>query len=160
MTPQRKPCKQCGVEKPFSQFRTCNTKHGFYQTCKECCKAKVSPETLAFYYWKADLKKKYKLTPDQYYSMLEEQGGGCAICGITDPGAKKSYFCVDHCHHTGDVRGLLCSSCNIGIGNLKDSRLLLQNALRYLHGKPTSDDAKSPSTSFQRSEENVEKLDT
>jgi len=156
---ETKPCRQCGVEKSLSQFRACNTKHGFYQTCKDCCKTTASPEQKAFYYWKAKLKKAYNLTPDQYYSMLKDQNGGCAICSTTNPGAKKSYFCVDHCHHTGTIRGLLCTSCNIGIGNLKDSRMLLQNALRYLDGKPSSDDAKSPSASFQRSKTNVEKLD-
>ena len=154
-----KPCKQCGIEKKLSQFRKCNTKHGYYQTCKECCRNKVKPEQLAFYYWKSKLKQAYNLTPDQYYSMLKDQNGGCAICGTTNPRAKRSYFCVDHCHYTGVVRGLLCSSCNIGIGNLKDSRLLLQKALKYLDGKPSSDDADTSSTSFKRSQKNVAGLD-
>jgi hypothetical protein len=47
------------------------------------------------------------------------------------------------------VRGLLCSSCNIGIGNLKDSRTLLQNALKYLDGKPSSDDVLPASFAFK-----------
>ena len=154
-------CKQCELVQPISNFRTSNTKHGRYKTCKTCCrdKSKLKPEQLAFTYWKAKLKKSYSLTPEDYYLMLEAQGGACAICGTTCPGAKKLYFCVDHCHYTGTVRGLLCSSCNIGIGNLKDSRRLLQNALKYLDGKPTGDDAGSPCASIQRSKENVERLD-
>jgi len=144
-----KPCKRCGLVKDLSQFRSCNTKHGYYQTCKQCCNESSDPERMAFYYWKSKIKQKYKLTPEDYYQMLKGQNGCCAICGTADPGAKRSYFCIDHCHHTGEVRGLLCSSCNIGIGNLKDSRTLLQNALKYLDGKPSSDDVLPASFAFK-----------
>jgi len=154
-------CRQCGLVQPISNFRTVNTKHGRYRTCKTCCRkrSKNNPEQLAFSYWKSKLKRAYGLTPEDYYQMLEDQNGCCAICGTTCPGANRLYFCVDHCHLTGTVRGLLCSSCNIGIGNLKDSRRLLYNALKYLNGKPASDDADAPCVTFQRSEKDVEGLD-
>ena len=46
---------------------------------------------------------------DRYHQMLEEQGGGCAICGTTP---KTRRLNVDHDHRTGAVRGLLCHACN------------------------------------------------
>ena len=44
-----------------------------------------------------------------YYVMLAKQHGGCAICG-RPPKTRRLH--VDHDHHTGAVRGLLCHRCN------------------------------------------------
>ena len=41
-------------------------------------------------------------------------------------------FAVDHCHETNQIRGLLCSSCNIGLGQFQDSIKLLSKAIDYL----------------------------
>jgi hypothetical protein len=41
-------------------------------------------------------------------------------------------FHVDHCHETGKIRGLLCHSCNTGIGKLGDNLEGLQKAVSYL----------------------------
>ena len=57
----------------------------------------------------------------------------CAICGITER------LHIDHCHNSGDVRGLLCSNCNLGIGNLKDNIKILKNAILYLENPPRLD---------------------
>jgi hypothetical protein len=77
---------------------------------------------------KTHLKTKYGITPEQYDEMLEAQGGGCAICG-KPPG--KTALHVDHCHETGRVRGLLCFSCNAGLGQFKHDPELLEAALMY-----------------------------
>jgi hypothetical protein len=63
--------------------------------------------------------------------MLKDQGGCCAICGTDTPGTS-GIFAVDHDHKTGKVRGLLCRSCNVGIGNLGDDPKRLKEAIRYL----------------------------
>lgn len=47
------------------------------------------------------------MTVAEYESRLNEQGGGCAVCGRRHPKLR-----VDHCHKTGRVRGLLCARCN------------------------------------------------
>lgn len=74
------------------------------------------------------LKKNYGLTPEQYDEMLERQGGGCAICG-KPPGDIALH--VDHCHDTGRVRGLLCFSCNAGLGQFRHDPQLLGRAMDY-----------------------------
>ena len=74
------------------------------------------------------LVKKYGVTLVVYDAMLKAQNGCCAICGKTQSKA----FDVDHCHVTGKVRGLLCSTCNRLIGYAKDDPRILQAALRYI----------------------------
>ena len=86
---------------------------------------------------KANLVKKYKITTDDYDFMLDEQGGVCAICGRRDSGRDQNeHFCVDHCHNTGRVRGLLCHRCNVGIGHFDDDPHMVRSALEYLVKTP------------------------
>lgn len=73
----------------------------------------------------------YGITAADYDRLLAEQGGGCAICGITNPG-RREFFDVDHCHLTGTVRGLLCETHNRGIGIFEDDPELLRRAAEYL----------------------------
>lgn len=70
-----------------------------------------------------------KLTWDKYQHMCLLQKGLCAIC--RRPPGKKA-LAPDHNHTTGKIRGLLCSKCNCGIGNLNDDPVLLRLALEYL----------------------------
>lgn len=77
-----------------------------------------------------ELKRKFGITFDDYHSMLEGQGGGCAICGEKDPYFK--HMAVDHCHETGSVRGILCCACNRALGGFKDNIQILQRAISYL----------------------------
>jgi len=83
-----------------------------------------------------DLKKNYGITIDDYYDKLKEQKGCCAICGRNgNTLAKRSKprnLSVDHDHNTGEIRGLLCNSCNRAIGFLNDSIDTLKNAIKYL----------------------------
>jgi hypothetical protein len=63
---------------------------------------------------RAHLERKYGITLNDYEAMLVEQGGGCAICHAPEPDGQSLH--VDHDHDTGAVRGLLCFTCNAGIG--------------------------------------------
>lgn len=77
--------------------------------------------------------KQYDITPAEYYAKLEEQGGGCGICGRKDSGCpRKKRFAVDHDHVTKRFRGVLCHPCNVGLGYFRDSILLLDRAISYL----------------------------
>lgn len=77
------------------------------------------------------LKMKFGLTVDEYNDLLSVQGGKCAICR-TRTDRQKQHMAVDHCHQTGKIRGILCSSCNKGIGHFKDNPTLLNRAIVYL----------------------------
>ena len=74
--------------------------------------------------------KQYGLTIEEYNQMFVDQNGVCAIC--KEQSQNGTNLCVDHCHTTGKVRGLLCTGCNVGIGRLKDSVELLESAIGYL----------------------------
>ena len=76
--------------------------------------------------------KKYGLTPAQYATMVDAQGGVCFLCaGHPDHGPGKTLN-VDHCHSSGKLRKLLCSNCNRGIGLLQDNPELLHKAAEYI----------------------------
>lgn len=76
--------------------------------------------------------KDYGITRAEYEAMLEAQGGGCAICGAEMRDSTRMRLCVDHCHDTGRVRGLLCGHCNRGLGSFSDSLEMLDKARAYL----------------------------
>jgi hypothetical protein len=77
------------------------------------------------------LMHNYNIDIVEYYKMLAKQKNKCAICGM-DQSESPKILCVDHNHKTGKVRGLLCKSCNLFIGNAHDNIDLLKNAIRYL----------------------------
>lgn len=85
--------------------------------------------------WKWHIRKTLGVTAEQYEEMYAAQGGKCAICGTTEPGGNRKRFCIDHCHSTGSIRGLLCVSCNSGLGYFKDDTDRLTSAVAYLEGK-------------------------
>lgn len=105
--------------------------HGKY--CSRACQQMSKPVKKGKR--KYELRTKFNLTPDQYQKMLEAQNGVCAICGKSEKmkmnGVVKR-LSVDHDHKTGTIRGLLCNSCNNGLGNYQDSPDLLTKAIDYL----------------------------
>jgi Recombination endonuclease VII len=72
--------------------------------------------------------RRYGISRAEYDALLAKQGGACAICRKR----AKGRLCVDHCHVTGMVRGLLCNECNCALGYLKDDQASLVAALAYL----------------------------
>lgn len=160
-----KTCSRCHTPKPRSEFFPLYGKQlaaagpahdGLKAWCKKC-HGRVNneykqnnPEARKRYIVARrvqSLRSKFGMTPEQYFVMLEAQGGGCAICGAMEGRRLKKlsktpfHFIVDHDHETGANRGLLCDSCNRGIGLLKDSPSVLQAARDYLilHGKVADD---------------------
>lgn len=80
---------------------------------------------------KYNLKNNYNITIEDYNIMFKEQEGKCSICKRHQSEFKKS-LCVDHNHETGEIRGLLCSKCNLVLGNAEDNINILNNAIQYL----------------------------
>jgi len=119
-----KHCARCDSTKPRNAFHV--SKEGWIKSkyCKQCHSAQVQERRL---------KDSWGLTQQDFDKLLAEQGGGCAICGSSKSGTRKDgRLCVDHNHETGQIRGLLCASCNRGIGLLGDSSKMLLTAYAYL----------------------------
>ena len=76
------------------------------------------------------IRHKYNIEIEQYNKLLQEQNNKCKICEQIETEYGK--LCVDHCHKTQKIRGLLCKKCNSGIGLLGDSINILEKATKYL----------------------------
>lgn len=127
----RKRCSDCRVWHPESRFsrRARSAGDGLNARCKECV------------FW-ADLAANYRLTRDGYFRLYDEQGGSCPMC-LThlDPMHSKTHVDHDHSCCSGKrscgmcVRGIVCSTCNTGLGMFKDSQAILGRAINYLEGR-------------------------
>lgn len=101
--------------------------------------AKNNPD----YVWGLSVQRlldKYGLTIDSYHALAERQNFLCAMCGCEPPERRTQFdnFVIDHDHKTGKVRGLLCNTCNVSLGMLKDDPDIAMKAALYLehhHGK-------------------------
>jgi hypothetical protein len=95
--------------------------------------SKIEKENHRERMWRNELKRRYGITPEQYYELFEKQGGVCGICGTksTDANKEDTKLCVDHCHETGRVRGLLCRKCNLAL-QVVENTLFVQKAISYL----------------------------
>ena len=56
----------------------------------------------------------------------------CAICGRAWGDSRDRQAVIDHDHTTGNIRGVICSACNIGIGHFDDDPDRLVRAAAYL----------------------------
>ena len=127
-----KECRVCHTTKPLTEYYTRNSKHGYYHTCKDCYKDRVnrrwSPERQRDY----DLRRHYGISAEEYDVLLNAQDGVCKICDA-EPTTKR--LAVDHNHETGEVRGLLCETCNRAIGMFKDNPEVIRAAANYLEDR-------------------------
>lgn len=126
-----KKCTKCKEDKPFSEYhKNYKNNDGLHYHCKSCRKE----ETL----------KQYNLTIDCYNKLVDLQGNKCAICGTTEPKGTSTLnrWYVDHNHVTNEVRGLLCSPCNTGLGNFYDNPDRLRAAADYLDSRGDYRDSK------------------
>lgn len=85
---------------------------------RACAQRRRQDPTYVEYNQENRLKHRYRIGGVHYELMLATQGGKCAICR-TDPAADRAFH-VDHNHSTGDVRGLLCGTCNSLLGRLRE----------------------------------------
>jgi hypothetical protein len=139
-------CTSCRVVKNVSNFalRTDTKVPRVRSNCRECLAANATLKNRenhsdAQVYWWSRQIAKYGLTPQSWKELFDSQGGKCAICHVDVNGKKR--FHVDHDHNTGQVRGILCTKCNVGIGALKDDAETVFNAYLYLSRAVLSGDA-------------------
>ena len=128
---QPKVCTTCNELKPASDFKLEKDKRAT-NGISQRSKCKVCDEDRKY---KAFIKRTYDFTFEQYEQMYDAQNGKCAICESRIGNSRTGRLFVDHCHTTNKVRGLLCSNCNHGLGQFKDSPKLLQRAIEYLSDK-------------------------
>lgn len=131
----RRECPRCHSVKPLTEWKLTRLRSGrVYPSVCKVCRSELDTLDRVRYpekYRQQEVKTRYALSARKFKTMKEKQGGVCAIC----KGQRKrvrSKLNVDHCHKTGKVRGLLCSSCNSLLGYAKDSVPLLIRAISYL----------------------------
>jgi hypothetical protein len=169
-----KKCSKCSETKTLDEFyirRYKNGKESRQHRCKACQKCwtqlatkrwrLTNPEASKQSDKKTKIKLKYGATTDTIHQLLEDQSNKCKICaepiwfGAPD---KRNVPHIDHCHKTGLIRGLLCLTCNTGIGMFGDSPDKLLLAVNYLlttsHRERLSELAPAMDDAIVRSHEN------
>lgn len=115
---EMKVCRKCGTVKDIDEFhKNKSSPDGRRSVCRDCRNGQ-----------KLHIGPRYGLTPDQWDAMYNGQRGRCAIC-LEIP---QESLQVDHCHTTGEVRGLLCPTCNRAIGLLRDIPENMMRAAIYV----------------------------
>lgn len=126
-----KKCKDCREIKPVSEYYLC-TSRGVkrLQTYCKACSIQRSLKWLRENKHRQNIHRRsrmYGISPDGLKALIEVQNSKCLICKKTT-----KVLCIDHCHLTGLVRGLLCTQCNTGIAMFRDDIGLLEEAIEYL----------------------------
>ena len=134
---ETKICARCkGDPKPISEFYFSESRNRYICYCNDCQEIKQKE------YRKRNkdkkirnrLNRKYGITPEDRAELLRLQDDKCAICGIEEKFLIKGLY-IDHDHETGEIRGLLCSSCNTALGLLKEDINSLKKVIKYLKSR-------------------------
>lgn len=75
------------------------------------------------------------LSRAEFKALYAAQGRLCGICKHPPATSKATH--LDHCHSTGRIRGVLCASCNKGLGHFRDDPALIRTAAHYLETADT-----------------------
>ena len=141
-----KTCSKCKETKALSEFHFSKRSSDSRQhRCKSCAKAftqpatkqwrKNSPEGYTESTKRTKVKLKYGISVEDIENLMIQQNSLCALCKNPisfNSEEKKDKPHIDHDHESGIVRGLLCLTCNTGLGMFKDSFDLLEQAKQYL----------------------------
>jgi hypothetical protein len=74
-----------------------------------------------------------KISRARYNELVMNRPDECQCCGR---GGKTLH--LDHDHETGQIRGWICLSCNVGLGHFADNPARLERAIDYLCDPPLS----------------------
>lgn len=119
--PNEKRCSICGNIKPIKDYhKRCNNIDGYDNRCKICANILIKNSSLL---------RNYNISLEEYEDMKIRQGNRCLFCNRNP---KSRSLNVDHCHHTGIVRGLLCYPCNRFLGYIHDDIGVLETMISYL----------------------------
>lgn len=142
-----KPCISCGNPKEVGVPKGAKLCIGCSEVCFECkvnprekqhrlcrsCSAERDKIRNATPERKIQIRiskimSKYKVTKDVAIQLSQIKN--CDACG--KPLVRAGDTHIDHCHDTGEVRGVLCFNCNAALGHLKDDSMRLQLLIMYL----------------------------
>lgn len=134
---REKRCNTCGEVKALEQFvKQSSLPDGYSNLCKLCRRKRDRAAYTTEKGRKSWLKMKFGLTPEDYLDLLASVDHKCQICGAGEGASKRNgkwtHLSIDHIHETGEIRGILCDSCNPGLGMFKDDPELLEKAAAYL----------------------------
>jgi hypothetical protein len=122
-------CPDCEAFRPLAEFFVNTTKgSGYAGYCRQHQTARVVENRDRLHGGSRNyhLKRRYGITEAEFDEMFVDQAGLCLACG------KKKAEHVDHDHDTGKVRGLLCFTCNVALGNVGDDIGILLDLVDYL----------------------------
>lgn len=115
--------------------------HGDERRAAARAYAKKQREERPLHVLSQKLKNTYGITLEEFEELEKAQGGVCAICKKRETwvrSGKVFRLSVDHCHDKGKIRGLLCRSCNTGLGFFLHDPSLLHAAVAYLKNPPAA----------------------
>lgn len=118
-------CSSCG------EIHYRSAKHLKQNIKSQDCKNYKPPNWTGFERADAIIRRQYGISMQEFTELLEFQKGGCAICNKPIDALRRRMN-IDHCHETNEVRGILCSGCNTGLGHLGDNVEGLKKAIDYL----------------------------
>lgn len=122
----KKECSLCHEVKDLTEYsKDATTVTGYCSRCKNCLTSLRNDniEHIKF----ATARSRYGVTKEYYEELM--QVPNCQICNIS---FIDTYRCIDHCHTTKAIRGVLCMKCNTGLGKLGDSIEAVEKVLTYL----------------------------
>lgn len=121
------PCRHCGATSLVSPCHAPGAKNE-KKFCNRVCFTADQRRRMEARRATGD-SRKYDMSTEEFENRMLAQGGRCAICSKVI-GGKTAHR--DHCHVNGQWRGLLCSNCNLGLGNFQDDPALLMKAAEYV----------------------------
>jgi len=133
-------CVRCCKELPLDlrHFGWRKESNAFRRECRKCQaeRTREYSKTLDPVRYRRkkyqDKLRQFGLTMEEYEAIAAAQGFKCALCRKPEKNGKR--LAVDHCHHTGQIRGLLCHQCNRLLGYFGDSAESLTRVMAYLIG--------------------------
>jgi len=131
-----KPCTRCHQVKSVSEFSIKQRNYRGLPTYTSWCKSCLAENKRNRYslaYAQTDYRKRiYGIDDNIYQAMFFRQGGVCAVCGQPQNAKYTKELCIDHNHETGQVRELLCHTCNILLGYVEKDRSRVKRLIKYL----------------------------
>ena len=119
-------CNKCKTDLPEERFhkRTYSSgKVAFQNRCKDCQKQSRKQ----YYKPHEKIRRELSISDEDYQQLIERCQGNCEVCS-----RRLDKVCIDHCHSTNKVRGVLCHNCNTALGLVGDNVETLSKLIQWL----------------------------